>query len=324
MVTLSIKVEDFKEFVNGEWVTPPYSLVVDKAVFYLIHYLSGKSRQDVFHQSLLGAERICERAKAESLLNSLGDIDDKRTYINAFKLAGYDLLIGDSPLEYFDVDSIDLVDMFARNIRVLLKRTMLFIDNFGLTGLDLEHFVTTGRNHGIHGKYRELITSGDGHLVTIGFDLNPVIVNPTNASHFEINDYGEILNYNADLGGFDVNIPKEINGVLVTSISKAAFANKHLTSVHLPNGLLVVGESAFAGNDIDRLVIPDSVTDIEYKAFSSNNINCLVLGQGLKSIDDSAFGYNLIQLVVFPKGIDHISRVIYGNGSTSPHIEQWL
>ena len=67
-----------------------------------------------------------------------------------------------------------------------------------------------------------------------------------------------------------VNIPDEIDGLPVKAIKTAAFENKFIRSVVLPEGITTIGQRAFAGcASLAAITIPESVTEIGYAAFSN-------------------------------------------------------
>ena len=67
----------------------------------------------------------------------------------------------------------------------------------------------------------------------------------------------------------DIVIPREINGISVTSIGYGAFSGcKNLTSVTIPDSVTSIGEYAFYNcTSLAGITIPDSVTSIDEKAF---------------------------------------------------------
>ena len=69
----------------------------------------------------------------------------------------------------------------------------------------------------------------------------------------------------------DVVVPNNINGISVTTIWSYAFYNKWLTSVILPNSIVLIDTQAFFLNQINNsLIIPSSVMRIRYAAFANN------------------------------------------------------
>ena len=81
-----------------------------------------------------------------------------------------------------------------------------------------------------------------------------------------------ITNYNNSCGGFDVTIPKTINGKKVFTIANKAFAQKGLTSVSFPDSIIVISEQAFTQNQLTTLNLSNLV-NIEYINWNAFNCN---------------------------------------------------
>lgn len=88
----------------------------------------------------------------------------------------------------------------------------------------------------------------------------------------------------------DVIIPREIDGVTVTSL--AGFDMKSITSVSIPNSVVTISSSAFAFNSISSLTIPNSVKTIGTSAFFKNNISSLKLPSSITSLGTLPFNDN--------------------------------
>ncbi len=139
----------------------------------------------------------------------------------------------------------------------------------------------------------------------------------------------------------DYSIP-----VGVTVIARKAFSNKHnydqlshLGSVHIPDGVVVIGEEAFEYNSLINLTIPDSTKAIGRAAFYSNNlieltipnnvveiwpyafwendINELTTGTGVKIIENHAFGANDLTTITIPEGVVEIKNAAFCSNPTT-------
>ena len=75
-----------------------------------------------------------------------------------------------------------------------------------------------------------------------------------------------------------VIIPKEYDGEKVVGIGEGAFSGNQLTSLKIPNSVIIIGESAFANNQLTNIEIPNSVTEISGSAFFKNKI-IKIIGQ---------------------------------------------
>lgn len=75
----------------------------------------------------------------------------------------------------------------------------------------------------------------------------------------------------------DVVIPDSIGGEPVISVAAAAFYDKSLSSVIIPNTVIEIGNGAFANNQLSVVVIPSSVDTIGGEAFLFNQIKSLTI-----------------------------------------------
>jgi hypothetical protein len=110
------------------------------------------------------------------------------------------------------------------------------------------------------------------------------------------------------LGG-DVTIPSTIDGVPVTSIGIFAFTGcSSITSVTIPNGVILIGTGAFdACTNMTSVTLPSTVSSIGEYAFS----NCLKLtaisvdaqDSFYSSVDGVLFDKNKTTLIQYPGGM---------------------
>ena len=75
-----------------------------------------------------------------------------------------------------------------------------------------------------------------------------------------------------------VCIPALINDMPVTEIGKNAFTNAKLSSVIIPDSVIVIRERSFHHNQITNITIPHSVAFIDEGAFTNNYINRITIG----------------------------------------------
>ena len=92
----------------------------------------------------------------------------------------------------------------------------------------------------------------------------------------------------------DVVIPAsfEYDGTTyqVTEIFSSCFADAKVTSVTLPESILVLGQSSFARTtELTEIVIHNSVTTINAQAFMSSGLKTLTLGSGVESVGQMSF-----------------------------------
>lgn len=118
-------------------------------------------------------------------------------------------------------------------------------------------------------------------------------------------------------GGTNIAIPREINGVIITTIDQDAFNKKitttlwdKLLSVILPDTISKISGNAFQSNNLTAIDIPDSVISIGANAFNGNKLEQVSLGNGLEEIKGGAFAGNKLTKIVLPDNLKTI-----GNGA---------
>lgn len=130
--------------------------LIGLAVDYLTRFMSGTSLEEAFKISFMGALIIGEQKKAEELMNDVKGLDDA-SIINAMKLVGFDVCFRAGFMGYRPVDEIQPDAMTIDNVRVMVKRSLEFLDYYGPKVLDGFTF---------EGGYTEIISSGDGDFTT--------------------------------------------------------------------------------------------------------------------------------------------------------------
>jgi len=118
--------------------------------------------------------------------------------------------------------------------------------------------------------------------------------------------------------GGAVTIPSTINGTPVTSIESSAFYDKRLTSVIIPNSVLIIGTNAFLNNQLTSVTIGNSVKTIGENAFSRNRLTSLTIPNSVTNIGNSAFSSNQLTSVTIGNGVTSIGAGAFsGNRLTS-------
>ena len=116
----------------------------------------------------------------------------------------------------------------------------------------------------------------------------------------------------------DVVIPNEIDGKKVVGISANAFIEKALTSIFMPDTIIMMGESAFENNQLTEVTIPNSVTSIGNAAFVGNKLTTIVIPSSVKSIGQSAFSGNQLTSITLSDGVTSIGNAaFFGNKLTT-------
>lgn len=132
------------------------SILVGLAVDYMTRYMNGSSEKDAFKISILGAKKVGESDYAAKLLEGLIALDDK-AISNACKLVGYDTCFRAGIGTYKPVQEISPDADTISNIRVMINRSLNFIDEYGPIVKDGFTFF---------GGYTRTVTTGDGDFLT--------------------------------------------------------------------------------------------------------------------------------------------------------------
>ena len=137
----------------------------------------------------------------------------------------------------------------------------------------------------------------------------------------------------SDIQDDSIDIPDNIHGLPVISISSHAFYENHLTAVTIPNSVTSIGYAAFTGNQLTsvaignsvtsigdyafsenkltRVVIPNSVTSISYAAFYKNQLTSVTIGGSVTHIGDFAFAENQLTGVTIPNSVTSIGTCAF-------------
>ena len=136
-----------------------------------------------------------------------------------------------------------------------------------------------------------------------------------------------------------LEIPSQINGKSVISVSEGAFSSKGLaeltipesvlsiarysfnnnalTSLQLPSQIQSIGQGAFSGNKLSYLEVPGSLSSIADYAFFDNELIEVDIGEGVTTIKKSAFEKNTIEKLTLPSSIERLHwYAFYDNNIT--------
>ncbi|XCF05160.1 leucine-rich repeat domain-containing protein [Tamlana crocina] len=148
----------------------------------------------------------------------------------------------------------------------------------------------------------------EGLAGTFTIDNITYQINPTPNNEVTVIDYNTA-------GGTVVNIPAMVSSACtsfsVTTIGDYAFQNKGLTSVTLPDSVLIIRENGFFNNSIATVTIPDSVTQISDGAFANNSLTSVVIGNNVTSIGEYAFRFNSIASLTIPDSVLNIEELAF-------------
>ncbi len=116
-----------EEFIDNEILKEEniHSSLVGLAVDYLTRFMLDTPAEEVFNISVLGARMINEERKAYRLLQGIKGLDNNSIY-NACKLVGYDVCFRAGLMGYRKVDEIGVNNDTINNIKIMVKRSILF------------------------------------------------------------------------------------------------------------------------------------------------------------------------------------------------------
>lgn len=168
------QIED-NENLNQENI---HSSLIGLAVDYLTRVMNGSTVKDAFKISLLGAKIINEERKAYKLLENIKGLDENSIFY-ACKLVGYDVCVRKGSSGYKNIDTIEADNDTINNIRIMVKRSILFFQKYGSVVKD---------NFTFEGGYTNLINSGDGDFLTKDtmWDFKVSSRNPTSAHTLQL------------------------------------------------------------------------------------------------------------------------------------------
>lgn len=148
------------------------------AVDYLSRVVIGADTHEAFRVSLAGAQMIGECGLAASLLDGVTGLDD-RSIASACRLAGFDVVFRAGAAGYRPVSTIVPDAATLENIRVMVRRSMSFFNEFGAVVVDGFTF---------EGGYTTVVDSGDGDFLTADtlWDFKVSVNKPTSAHTLQL------------------------------------------------------------------------------------------------------------------------------------------
>lgn len=144
--------DEFKVNELDKSQTSIQGMVVD----YLTRFMINNSKEKSFEISLKGAKLVNQQDKAYELLEQIKGLDDY-SIIAACKIVGYDVAYRRGPFFFNTVDNINADKNLIENIKVLVNRSIKFINKKGPVVLDGFTF---------EGGLNNIISSGDGDYLT--------------------------------------------------------------------------------------------------------------------------------------------------------------
>lgn len=149
------KVESFEDGMElGE--ENIHSSLIGLAVDYLTRFMRTQEVEDSFKVSLVGARLVKKAKLAQVLMDDISGLDDK-SIIAACKLVGFDVCARAGASKYKAVELINPDTTTIENIRIMVKRSLLFFEKYGPVIKDGFTF---------EGGYSNIVNTGDGDFLT--------------------------------------------------------------------------------------------------------------------------------------------------------------
>jgi len=101
----------------------------------------------------------------------------------------------------------------------------------------------------------------------------------------------------------DVVIPEYLDSKKVTEIGAGAFQGKNLTSIIIPDSILIIQSNAFSDNQLKSLIIPNRVMTVGSNAFSDNQLSSVTISNSILFLDFSIFNNNQLTSVTIPENV---------------------
>ena len=123
---------------------------------YLTRWQLSGDKEEAFSISISGGRRVNREVECYELLDNITGLDDN-SLLNAYKLTSFDSYARSNYVLTIDYDSYSLDGPTCDNIRIMVGRSLNFLDNYGPVrafGFDFE------------GGYSNVIDSGDGDFLT--------------------------------------------------------------------------------------------------------------------------------------------------------------
>ena len=118
--------------------------------------------------------------------------------------------------------------------------------------------------------------------------------------------------------GTTKNIPATASGLNVIQVAEGAFINQGgITSITLPEGLLVINGDAFRATNISSITIPSTVTELKFDVFFNVNLNTAVFLGNRPTLNADTFTNTTLTTVCYSAGTTGWPGAAISNGTNS-------
>jgi hypothetical protein len=111
----------------------------------------------------------------------------------------------------------------------------------------------------------------------------------------------------------DVIVPANIQGLPVKEIGARAFRTSKITSIVIPEGVIIIGDAAFQNSEsLHSVTLPDSLRTIGGDAFHGcGALTTINLPNSITEIGVNAFANTALKSVTWPTGVSVIKDYVF-------------
>lgn len=125
------------------------------------------------------------------------------------------------------------------------------------------------------------------------------------------------ISYDVTNGGIDVDIPTSVSNnsisFSVTEIGYETFRNKGLTSLIMPNSILIIASGALAENQLNSIILPNGLTTIEAYGLGGNQLTEIVIPNSVMNLGSSTFINNQLTSFTLSNNVTTLEKDVFKN-----------